>query len=335
MISIPIDPANAFPGAVFGDGSYALAQYRPLQNDYAYYRSVPGLPGSPDLPLSDIVLGGGYWFKVYGGSVMTIAPSGDMAPYTANYEIHLVPGWNQIGCPFNGSVDWSTLKVRRGNETLDIGAAAGRGWIRSYGWAFQQSVTDVYTGEYRLVDPTRNGALSTLEPWRGYWVKAMQDCYLIVPPPGTLAMEAVKPLSIETTKQSGWDVKLSATVGSKSDAGNAFGSAATSSKIESPGYMDNFVDLYFTDEKGGVFAYDVRSNASDKEAWVFKVTTDQSDGLMQLAWDGVESLPSGSTLTLVDEATGQSIVMKPGGVYTFPAAQAAGGRLFRAILGAK
>ncbi len=75
MISIPIHPANAFPGSVFGDGSYALAQFRPLQNDYAYYRSVPGLPGTPDLPLSDIELGGGYWMKVYGGTTMTVSPS--------------------------------------------------------------------------------------------------------------------------------------------------------------------------------------------------------------------------------------------------------------------
>jgi hypothetical protein len=176
--------------------------------------------------------------------------------------------------------------------------------------------------------------LTTIDAWRGYWVKALVDCYLVVPPPGTLNMEALKPLAIESAKGSGWEVNLTASVGGKSDTFNGFGVASAASKLESPGYLDGFVDLYFTDAKGGVFAYDVRSNASDGETWIVKVATDQSDGLMVLSWEGIGTLPSSSTLTLVDETTGKSTRMKPGGVYTFPAAEAAGGRLFRVILGA-
>ncbi len=198
-----------------------------------------------------------------------------------------------------------------------------------------QSSSNPNTGEYRIVDPTRNGALTTIDAWRGYWVKAMVDCYLVVPPPGSLNMEAQKPLAIESADGSGWEVNLTAKVGDMIDAFNGLGVASAASKVESPGYLSNFVDLYFTDAKGGVFAYDVRSKGSDGETWIVKITTDQSEGLMELSWEGIETLPIGSTLTLVDDTTGKSTELKPGGVYTFPAADAVGGRLFRVILGGK
>lgn len=334
MISIPLDPADGFPSSVFGDGSYALAQYMPLRRDYAYYRSA-GVPSTPDVPLSDISLGGGYWIKVYEGATLNVTPSGNPASLTSNQVIHLDPGWNQIGCPFTSSVNWGALRVRRGYETIDLLSAAARGWIRSYGWAFQQSTTNPYTGQYILVDHTRQGALSTIDPWRGYWIRALMDCYLIVPPPSTAAMEASRILSVGPSSDGSWEVGLSARVGDLTDAANGFGSGTTASKIESPRYLDNYVDLYFTDEKGGVYAYDTRAKAASGETWYFKVATDQTEGLVEVAWTGMETLPYGATLTLVDEATGQAVQMKPGSIYTFRAAEAEGGRLFRVTLGGK
>lgn len=333
MISIPLDLADSGISSVFGDGSYALAKYVPLWSDYSYYRSAGG-SGGITLPLSDIELGAGYWIKVYGGGTLNVAPSGNPVSQTSNQLIHLDPGWNQIGCPFTSSVNWGALRVRVGTETLDLPSAAARGWVYSYGWGFEQSAANPYTGQYLLVDPSRNGALTTIDPWRGYWIKAMRDCYLVVPPPSTRGTQASRTLAINDAAAK-WEVGLSASCGDLEDSSNGLGSGDTAFRIEAPRYLSDYIDLYFTDEKSGVYAYDVRSNASDGTTWYFKVATDQTDGLVRLEWTGIEKLPAGSILTLVDQATGQSVRMKSGQVYTFPAAEAEGGRLFRVILGAK
>jgi len=334
MISIPLNPANADPGAVFGVGSYALAQWQPwLTQDikYVYYRSEQ--TGSS----TQIMLGSGYWIKV-NSPTLTVSPSGTLASKGSNYLIRLSPGWNMIGCPFNGSVNWGALRVRRiaggSYETVDLATAASRGWIRSYGWAFQQSASNPFTGEYKLVDHTRNGALDKIEPWRGYWVKAIDaNIWLVIPPPGTPSMEGNKSASTASADQSGWEVGLSASIGDLTDADNGLGVASIASRIESPTYLDSYVDLYFTDGKGGFYAYDKRAKASAGDSWTFRVATDQTDGLVEIAWKGIEDLPAGWTLTLTDEATGKSVMMTPGGVYTYPASEAVGGRSFRVTLG--
>ena len=334
MISIPLNPANPFPGVVFGEGSYAVARWRPSLNDYAYYFSIQR-PTPPNFPLADIELGYGYWVKVYESQTMNLAPSGDLASTSSNYLIYAATGWNQIGCPFTSRVDWSALRVRSvaTGQTVDLATAASRGWVRAYGWAFQQSGSNPYTGEYKLVDPTKNGALRYLEPWRGYWFRALTPCYVVVPPPSTLAVEASRPMSVESVGGSDWEVGLSVSVEGKMDADNGFGSGQVASRIESPRYLDNYIDLSFTDDKGGSFAYDIRLNAAQGETWKFKVTTDQADGLAQIAWSGVGSMPIGRILMLVDETSGQRVLMTPGGVYTFPASDAVGGKLFSVTLG--
>jgi hypothetical protein len=146
-------------------------------------------------------------------------------------------------------------------------------------------------------------------------------------------MQAQSSLSVASVQKTGWEVQLSAGVGNKTDVDNVFGYSAYAMNVESPGYLENYIDLFFVGDNGKAMAYDLRPSVIEGESWPFKVSTDQTQGLVQITWAGLESLPAGKVLTLVDETAGKSVVMTPAGVYMFPASE--GSRAFRVTFGSK
>ncbi|MFQ3550163.1 MAG: hypothetical protein SNJ70_10485, partial [Armatimonadota bacterium] len=104
--------------------------------------------------------------------------------------INVKRGWNQIGNIFfnwrrdaNGNVvedlgiPISEIKVRYLNQTKTLAEAASAGWVRDYAWWY-----DPIARDYRLIHPTRAGALRTIKAWNGYWFRAFVDCQLIIDP---------------------------------------------------------------------------------------------------------------------------------------------------------
>ncbi len=254
---------------------------------------------------------------------------------SASLSVPLSAGWNQVGCPFMEEVSWSGLKAEYNGETLDLASAANRQWVREYGWTY-----DPPSGSYKLVDASRSGAERTMRPWRGYWMKALVGCDLLIPPPSRSRSPGLEIQSMELQTEDsgdapGWEVRLAARLGSLVDDQNVFGTAPSDIRIESPACFDEYVDLYFTDEENGLYAYDLRSSVSAGDSWVFRVMTDQVDGLIELTWSGLESVPADTVLRLVDECEEFSAVLRPGECYSFPASEAVGGRQFRIVVSAK
>ena len=71
-----------------------------------------------------------------------------------------------------GQVDTGDIEVSRNGESVSFAAAAERGWL----------VAGLY--EY---DPSRGGyerspAGAQMTPWKGYAVKALEECVLIISP---------------------------------------------------------------------------------------------------------------------------------------------------------
>lgn len=123
-----------------------------------------------------------------------------------------------------------------------------------------------------------------------------------------------------------WEVNLVAKLGNLVDDQNYFGVARSALRIESPTYFEEFVDVYFTDDKGSVYAVDLRSNEAESKSWRFVVATDQGWGDIELTWQGIENVPDGVSLTLVDELSGKSIDMRSDYSLIIPARAALGGR---------
>jgi len=59
------------------------------------------------------------------------------------------------------------------------------GLVATYAWGWQQDATNPRTGAYFMVCDSSlvSGYADTLQPWKGYWVRASGACDLILPPP--------------------------------------------------------------------------------------------------------------------------------------------------------
>jgi hypothetical protein len=330
MISIPFQLSTGFPDGVFGtQPPFALAKWIPSLAAYKMYSLLPQYTTDFDFPM--IATGHSYWIKTLQSK--TIRPSGRLITSTT-YSVVLGVGWNQVGCPYTFQVNWSSLKVRYNDLTVSLVEAANNGWIRPFGWTY-----DYASHGYSVLDANRSGAERVMRPWRGYWMKALVNCTLIIP--GATTSQSFTPTSTDSLESSialgstssvaKWEVRIGARNGKLSDDSNYFGvSRSKADRMESPAMLENYVDLYFTDKDGGVYASDLKTDASVKDGWQFNVTTD-TPGEIELTWDGMESVPDDVRLVLVDTAENKPVDLVPGGSYKFDMAQGEADRSFRIL----
>ena len=328
MISLPLLPVSTFPDGVFGaDPPFALAKWLPSKAAYKLYSLLPGIRTDYDFP--GIAVGQAYWIKTL--EPKTIAPNGTLVT-AASYSISLAVGWSQIGSPYTWNVEWSRLRVTRTvsgvPQNVSLATAAANGWINEYGWTY-----DPATGNYRLVDATRSGAERYMRPWRGYWVRAKVSCTLEIP--GTRSVGPTRETSAADAGPAGvftdakWQVRIAARNGDLRDENGWFGlGRSKAERLESPRCLENYVDLYFTDENGGMYASDLKASVSSGDEWLFFVDTDKP-GEVELTWAGLDSVPGKTVLTLVDDSTGEQFRMTPGGYYRFEAGESGASRSFR------
>ena len=177
LISLPLIPAYTDPKVSVGFQDNKWACYSASEGRYYSY---------PDqvswfIP-ADAVQGRGWW-TVFSAAPAT--PIGRLAPQDTAAEIKLYPGWNIIGMPFMQPVKWNVqkLKVRDLNNketTLDQSATL----VAPYAWGWQQNAAKPLTGAYFIVSDPSIALVDrdSLEPWHAYWIKAIEECTLIITP---------------------------------------------------------------------------------------------------------------------------------------------------------
>jgi len=104
-------------------------------------------------------------------------------------RIALKKGWNQIGSPFDYPVSLDDIAVIKGSQQEGLGSAHSKGWIGKYLFLYD---TDI--GEYQGL-PLTGGVL---EPWKGYWIRAYEDCELLIP--NTLASPSATKVLVDKGK---------------------------------------------------------------------------------------------------------------------------------------
>jgi len=168
MFSIPVDAtlvANNYVD-ILGDDIPALYiyWYNPITGGYVTWTNPP--------PLFNNELGRGIWLRVY--DVTTVDADGYPA-LNEPFAIHLLPGWNMIGQPFNFSVDWGDVQVYNTDtgETLGIEEAQDSNWMLKYLYGYNP-----VSGGYEMASAPDG----QLDAWHGYWVKAVVEVDLIIPP---------------------------------------------------------------------------------------------------------------------------------------------------------
>jgi len=144
MISVPLDPVDPAPVAVFGDDVMPLVIWRWSATAGSYL--VP----------AEVAPERGYWLLVPAGGT-TVDVSG--AEVTTDRALALgAAGWHQISAPWTYPV--AEIRLANGTDTLTWAQAVAAGWVEDAVWAY-----DPVAGEYVLA--------SQLEPWRGYWIRTL------------------------------------------------------------------------------------------------------------------------------------------------------------------
>jgi len=162
-ISLPLvtdpRPATVFQGV---KGDWALFWWDP---------TLPGPNGMGGYVMNpNLAPGKGYWMKIFGGSqVVTISGS---PCQESPFNIPLYSGWNMIGNPFLKEMSVGLILVETQGGLMTIEEAMNTGVISPF---------FLYNGTgYELIF-----ASGQFVPGKGYWVKAFQNCTLVVfnPPP--------------------------------------------------------------------------------------------------------------------------------------------------------
>jgi len=347
MLSAPFTDGG---GGALGNLFSGAYRWSPLDG---VYRLVPG--ASPLGP------GDGFWYRVFADqefslSGVTPVPGSTTEPFL----LSLQRGWNQIGNPYLYGIPLARCRVVRDavEGSLSLDEAVNRNLIR--GVVYRWDPTLGTAGEY-VYDPASQ---AVLRPWEGYWIRALQPVTLVIPPVEAIGARVTytassggsggggvgppAPGSVQTTRARPrrplagfvpeWSARLSAFGRYDSDTRNIFGQSAAASdgydrldvdKAPPGGSLScAFVEAGLG-ENSGYYAASIRSLRPGQE-WKVQVASHQVDQPVTLRWSGLETLPAGMRLRLVDTATGRSMVLRPGSTYRFDA-KAGQPRLFRIV----
>jgi hypothetical protein len=200
MVCMPLASSNGDAGALFGFDrarQMQIVKWDPEQRTYLWYGDTyfpPLTPGSAAWVLPSALYP---WETIDITNMPTpvdldwpievskqyrlYKPSGKLFSQQNNCEIQIKAGWNQIGSPFLHLTEISRAQVMYQGKTVSLDQAATNGWIRNYAWMWDP----VAQRGDRLIHATRPDAHSrSFEPWRGYWIKAMVNCTLVLAAPG-------------------------------------------------------------------------------------------------------------------------------------------------------
>jgi len=160
MISVPEAYAAASQG--LSPAPAKLASWDPALVNYTL--SGPGDALTP---------GRGYWARF--AQPTGLLNAGTSVRTSAPFAIPLVKGWNMVGDPFFGPVALSAVQVRDGAGKLySIADANKAGLVYTVFYGYPAG-----SSQYQI----QRAPGGTLQPYQGYWARALQDCTLLVPPP--------------------------------------------------------------------------------------------------------------------------------------------------------
>ena len=278
---------------------------------------------------NNLLFGVGYWYSA--AQPVTVSLAGNELPIS--FPIALRRGWNFIASTSANPIVWDVdaIKVRRQGEEVTLRQARQAGWIEDHAWGWVQDGANPATGRYVLVyDPLRiPGAVNTIEPWRGYWVFAHEECQLLLN-----RSDGVIPNSTRATSQhtGAWAVRLQ--VQTASGSGEAMLGASRADSITiglppEPPVTSSAPKLVLLRD-GEPLAVDVRADSRANSPWEVEVHVPAgSETTATLQWQGVHTAPRTVNPVLVDLQTGERKFLRTTSSHTFAVSRQGGVYRFR------
>lgn len=231
------------------------------------------------------------------------------------YRIPLKAGWNMIGNPFAFNVPWVACEVETtGGVRMTLQEAADKNIILPQLFRYENGV---YTWQ--------TAPAGVLYKWEGFWVRAFQDCTLVVMPLPTGGRSV--PADATLSGGSGWLLRFAATAGVARDGNTVIGVNSRAADgygredVLKPPSLSPYVSVKVLNTdwgaRAGAYAQDVRRSDNRRQVWQLQVETDQVNEPVTLRWEGVRDVPARVRLTLVDEVTGRRVAMRTTGSYTY------------------
>jgi len=311
MISIPLIPPSSDPDFLFGFDTSAinLIRWQPLQNRYVSGGSVVAQAGA------------GYWVRAV--SAVNVSPVGTLADQTQPFSIQLAQGWNMIGSVYLQPTLLGAAQVRVAGQVMTLAEAARKGLVRDYAWRY-----DPVARAYKMVSAGEN-----LQPFVGYWIRALVDAELILNPPGSRSAGGTQIGRSAKMSDGDWVVQLVARAGEATDSDNYIGVSSDSLQVEKPAPLENYVHVQLlSPESNAPLAVDVRRSASAKQVYTFEVLTDMPNTPVTLSWPNLAKISRNVEMVLVDVDANVRRVMTTLPSYTYNSGVNGGTRRFQIIV---
>jgi thermitase len=340
MVSIPYVQTGALPETYLG-ANFKLARWLPDQARYVFYSSFGARDGEASfnptgaVPVQDGVgtpvfpLGLAYWSDVETakpivtrGAALTDKPI--VLPLIGNGtgDSRFV-SWNMVGDPFPFDVPFSALLIDGPTGRISMAEATARGYV----------LPNIYTYDGGTGYTFRSLPDGVLKAWTGHWigVTSKTNIKLVIPPARISRAAATRVAS----GQSGWKLRLGASVPGLTDTYNFLGVANEATDgydlldVPKPPLPSPYVNLGIRNDIQGrsvLMAQDMRSNGRNQK-WTVVVDTDQKNSNVTVHWS-TASLPKNVRLTIKDDVTGQVIDMRTRATTTFVTGETAAPRTF-------
>lgn len=335
IIALPYpDLATKSPSDVFGvplDGM-ALLRWVPSDSRPSKYHVYPDEYASfapPDQLVPDPPVGLGYFLSLPTTGTLSVSGSGVT---DETYDISLVygtdapRGWNLIGNPYEGYVDWGSVEFLSGNGRQDLSEAMTGDNAVTDGVLFAY-VSNAGGGYYDFApDPTQ----ATMTPLTGYWLHVLRNATLVVPNTSTMASASASQRTTRTAAKTAvpstghWLLQLQARAGRYEDPANYVGVAAAATDgydigldVSEPPPLVDSLRLYMPATEGN-FAKDMRSAVASRQTWDVEVACRLTDTPITVSWPSLNSsVPRDLSLRLEDQDTGASVYMRTSTGYSF------------------
>jgi hypothetical protein len=272
MISAPLDFDNAAVTSILDEfGGYDNKQWR------LYHDSGNNMVEYPNF--QDIEVGKAYWLISRNTNTINF-PGGITAGATDVWGINLLPGWTQVGLPFNYNIAWSDI-IDASGQPVNI------------------------DGPYLY----NNGTYSrpaNLEPFRGYYVyNGTGGNFILEIPTKGAGASAFKP-QIEDE----WRIPILARIGQARDELNLIGASPSAKDGKDlydhlePPPIGNYISVYFPhydwENSTGKYAEDIREESESGYVWDIDIQTNISDKLVELSFSELETAPDNFEIILID-----------------------------------
>jgi len=317
MIALPVVPVTPDPSTTFnptrGNGTTApisvldLVTWAPTMPPSGKYVSL-----NYDANFPGAIGGRGYW--TLPTESVTLNPRGKLWDQTAPFSVSVAAGWNIVGSVFTTDINWSAVQVRYQGNVMPLSSASAV--LKPYAWGY-----DPATGSYTLVQ-----AGGTLRPGRGYWVRAIEPCEIILNPLGGPTAPLSRDADVRTNA-----LQVVARLGKRMDIDNylPLSGAPTRAIVEKPPYLGEYATIQQI--PSSEIAADVPTRAG-QYALGFEARTNVPNADITISFPTIASLGRRYEARLIDLSTKTTRALTNTSGYTYNSGESAATRRFAVVV---